>query len=1054
MSLFWDPLTTAWTMPEKLGSPFRITATGIPVQDQLLQNSPYAMGARIFWTMVVPVLPLFLMVFGHEAWRRICPLSFVSQFPRYLGLQRRRIVLQRRTGKIERVLALIGRNDWLARHAWYVQLGLLFAGLTSRILLINSDRMALAVALLGVLAAAFLVGTLWGGKSWCNYFCPVNIVQKIYTEPRGLLESAPHVERPATPQSMCRASSNESDRSACVACTANCGDIDLERSYWDSIANPARRQVYYMFFGLIVGFYGYYYLYSGSGDYYFSGIWTHEEGALAKLMSPGLYLRGQVVPIPKVLAAPLVLLLAAVASLAIGKLLERAYRSFRNRKGRISEAEIVNHCLCVSAYVSINTFYLFGGRPNLLLLPALAMHIVDILIVLLTTMWLWQALQRSPIKYRREGMASSLLSQLKKLKVDVAHYLDGRQLDDLGPDELYLLTKVLPGFSHEQKLQAYRNVLDDAVATGTTSTTSFADLLYDIRTQMGISDADHARLLDDLGMSEVVDSRASEATSLEKETAFAAYRDMAGGMVVNHVEAGGTLAGLRDSHDMRTTFDVLQASLQVSAEDHQRMLRGLAEPNGIMSMRASICLQTLQDLLAARFFLDSNLCGDSFSITLGRLLHTQVGGHLRDVGCRLLSLLRAMGPSELGLWYASDAAGFAGHVMAPLLLLPAARDAGTSWESALAPDLVAALRLQDTQKELESPEGLERHVFRDVIVQGLDGAANLETLLGNADPIGQALTLTAFAGIDPPLAAEAAAGLKASRPKDELVGHWLLDEVLAGLLAMGPRGGNNTAGLMALHLTVTWPDKTAQVTNWTQSKITVGRAPGNDVSIRDRSLLPYHLAIVRHLGEVRVERLDLAPFFVDGLLCDSASAVVERGASISFAAIGGVGPVLKLDWEAPKSYELEAYDTVTRILLLAEFDILGDMPLGRLAMIAQESEVRRYKCGGELRPLAEAGRVAHLLYLGSVKYSPDPTGDDAESASLSARVQLEFPEAQKGGATTGDRVYQIVSEFAVIIVAPDWRTAPSDTLGGQRSLASSRAASARPPALAAALNIE
>ena len=87
-SLFWDPFSAALTDPANTVSPFRISDDIVPVQQQSLSSEPYQMGARIFWTMAVPILPLFLMVFGHEAWRRICPLSFASQIPGYLGLRR------------------------------------------------------------------------------------------------------------------------------------------------------------------------------------------------------------------------------------------------------------------------------------------------------------------------------------------------------------------------------------------------------------------------------------------------------------------------------------------------------------------------------------------------------------------------------------------------------------------------------------------------------------------------------------------------------------------------------------------------------------------------------------------------------------------------------------------------------------------------------------------------------------------------------------------------------------------------------------------------------
>jgi hypothetical protein len=74
-----------------LASPFHLhpEAPPVMVQGHPLPALPYAMGNRIFWTMVLPLVPIFLMVFGHEAWRRICPLSHFSQIPHLLGWQRK-----------------------------------------------------------------------------------------------------------------------------------------------------------------------------------------------------------------------------------------------------------------------------------------------------------------------------------------------------------------------------------------------------------------------------------------------------------------------------------------------------------------------------------------------------------------------------------------------------------------------------------------------------------------------------------------------------------------------------------------------------------------------------------------------------------------------------------------------------------------------------------------------------------------------------------------------------------------------------------------------------
>ena len=97
-SMFYDPVTPWLTRPENLSSPFRLTDHTVVVQGRALEQAPYPMGVRIFWTMLLPFLPMFLMVLGHEAWRRVCPLSFFSQIPRMLGTQSRLRRFSRTTG--------------------------------------------------------------------------------------------------------------------------------------------------------------------------------------------------------------------------------------------------------------------------------------------------------------------------------------------------------------------------------------------------------------------------------------------------------------------------------------------------------------------------------------------------------------------------------------------------------------------------------------------------------------------------------------------------------------------------------------------------------------------------------------------------------------------------------------------------------------------------------------------------------------------------------------------------------------------------------------------
>ncbi len=114
-----------------------------------------------------------------------------------------------------------------------MQFGWLFLGLCGRILFFNADRLLLAAWLLLTIAAAIFVGWYYGGKSWCQYFCPMAPVQSIYSTPAGLLGSRAHMDSSPITQSMCRTvDADGTERSACVACQQPCIDIDAERLYW------------------------------------------------------------------------------------------------------------------------------------------------------------------------------------------------------------------------------------------------------------------------------------------------------------------------------------------------------------------------------------------------------------------------------------------------------------------------------------------------------------------------------------------------------------------------------------------------------------------------------------------------------------------------------------------------------------------------------------------------------------------------------------------------------------------------------------------------------
>ncbi len=172
VSLFYDPISTYLTQPDRLFGP----SSGdlcFQFQGECQPFITYGLGPRIFWGMIIPLIIISLLTFGHELWRSVCPLSFLSQIPRKLGIQRKYI---------------IHKNSWLGRNHYYLQFALLFIGLNIRLLLINSDRLLLGLFLLLTIFCAIIVGFLWDGKTFCNYFCPFACVEYIFSEPSGVFQ--------------------------------------------------------------------------------------------------------------------------------------------------------------------------------------------------------------------------------------------------------------------------------------------------------------------------------------------------------------------------------------------------------------------------------------------------------------------------------------------------------------------------------------------------------------------------------------------------------------------------------------------------------------------------------------------------------------------------------------------------------------------------------------------------------------------------------------------------------------------------------------------------
>ncbi len=1012
-SLFWDPFSAAWTDPAALASPFHLQSSTFLLRKQLLELKPYPLGNRVFWTMIVPVVPIFLLVFGHEAWRRVCPLSFASQLPRYFGMQRSRSVVQRSTGLPEKLRWLIGHDSWLEHNAWYVQFAVLFTGLTARLLIINSNRTALAVALLGVIAAAVTTGYLWDGKTWCNYFCPANIVQRIYTEPRGLLESAPHLQRTATPQSSCRTAGggvSGGDKIACVACKLHCGDIDLERSYWDTIESLPRRNVYYMFPGLVLGFYGYYFVQAGNWDYYFSGVWTHEPGVIGHLLDPGLFFGDRPIPVPKFLAAPLFLSACVGLSLLLGRMLELAYRSIRVRRVRHSNAETINHCLAVTAFLSFNCFYLFGGRPNLALLPAYAMHAIDVLIIAVSTTWLWQTLARTPFKYRRESLAMGLVEQLRKLKVDVGQYFEGRSLDELRPDEIYVFSKVLPAVSREQRLTAYRNLLEDAISTGKTSSAWFLDVLAELRAEMGVTEAEHTRMVEEMGVAGDTNFDAKTATAQEKARCVRNYYEIVGGAIAGHVASGRSIPTVVEDPETQSLIRLLRASLQITEFEHQAMLDWLAGENGLVAQRIGTKLTELKDLAAARFCLQSSDLDETFLPELEALLVRRLATRIATTVQSLTGLVAGLGTVAHSAGYAASMVAIDGECCRSMLQRPINTRSSKTWRDALHPAVAAVLMGKAPDMSLGHPDIGVSYRYHDVVTASRDMEACLRCLLQDDEPGSAALALSASARLQIDLARALAAEL---RDQSKWSDDWMMSETLVNLSAYDEEAGAPEAA-DEIRITVRHPGRPERFVRFDAASLTIGSAMGNRAVINHMNVAPYHLMLQKEVDGLRLIRLDAASIFLNGVELNATSMLLESSAELSFSEPPEQGPSMLIQpahGRAP--YRVQNSDSVTRMLWLAASALFKGADLATLSRAAQHSELRRYSAQAVLFQAGDAADEAYFVRVGRFHETKPQQGTVIpDAADVTTATTGEW--ARMAGSSRLTTV-QVVSDFAVIL---------------------------------------
>lgn len=946
-SLFWDPISPYLTSPDGVYSPFQFDPNQcVLVQGDCLPQKPIAIAAFIFWVLVVPASILMILFLGHETWRRICPLSFLSQIPRSLGLQRKRKV-ESRTGATRYELVKIRKDSWLGKNHLYVQFVLLSIGLAVRLLFANADTLALGVFLLVIIGSAIAVGYLYEGKSWCQYFCPMAPVQMVFTGPRGLLGSEAHQgPRQTVTQSMCRSVDKDGkEKSACVGCQSPCIDIDAERNYWETYDKPGRRLIQYGYVGLVLGFFFYYFLYAGNFDYLFSGAWLREANQLNTLFNPGFYIAGQAFPIPKLVAVPMTL--GGAIALSYGGLtwVEKLYRNhFKQLQQNISQQQVAHIVFSICTFFSFNIFFFFATR-SLLASFSLPVHLlVNGLIVLISTLWLSRTLDRSSELYTREGLANTLRRQLSKLAVDFSRFLEGRSMEDLKAEEIYVLAKVLPGFNQELSLQVYKGVLRDTLEQGNADSASSLEVLRPIRQELNIKDEDHFTVLTELGSVEPELLDPKKRRTREGQLRLESYRQALSSMLLDLVDSGMSLQEAMQRQRKQLQF--LKLEYGMSAEEEEAVLSQiLAGEQSTILRRAESLLEQMEQL-AHRYKTLNDPTLDNRTPVFKLLRLVAVQHKQQIIAKQMLGLLEMLGDIPDVRSLAQSTRSLVGNVL-PEILQTA--EGSLTWSKRLHPEVFALLSVSiaPTSDPSQENDSVAEATRAEVPLEELVADANalsevLEELVYDLEPLTQTLSLYGLNLVLPSLGQEKATELMTV----ENQGHWLVRETAQHLLEKSKEQGAKVQTLIAQ---TSFRGKVERRL-FQQAVIRVGSSKNNDIVLPIPEVAKHHAVFYMDGEEFSV--LDLGA--TGGVLIGDKHLqnTCDRLTQGETVQLGKTDAAITVYWEKrphiTAKVPTENMGTLDKVLLLYESRFFRSLKPDALIELGRDATVKTYTRGDRM----------------------------------------------------------------------------------------------------------
>lgn len=495
----------------------------------------------IVWTMVLPVIPVLFLILGFSNWRNACPLAFFSKLSQNLNwLQKRKV------------------PKWFENNFYYFQYFLLFVAFNARLVTLNFDDLYLAFFFIFVIIGAFSINLVYTGKSWCNFFCPVGVVEKIY----------------------CTSNSHKheinSACSKCSACKKNCPDIDMESNYWKESVNKQKTFVFYSFSGLVLGFYLYFYFQSGSLSYFFSGAWTKEN---ISMFSSGFFFAPF---IPVIVAAPITLGFFTLGSFYLFKYIEIFFWKNKIVKN-IAYTTLLHRVKVSAAFVAFNIFYIFAGAPAYNAYPLLY-GLFHFMVIVISAIALHKEFFREESYFIQERFAIKMIKRWNSDK-PIPNNLK----------EIYY-TYSNEKKNKEEKLQMYKGSLSDLLNEGILTEESMV-ILEKLREQMGISRKDHLDTIRSIKLNNEDLFDANIEKSAERKYQKNNYKKMIEDTLSEHLEIDLTL------------LHTLQKQFHISNEDHADIIEDILNSNKKLENNVIEMIQEMKYLSTthASYFDDNSL---------------------------------------------------------------------------------------------------------------------------------------------------------------------------------------------------------------------------------------------------------------------------------------------------------------------------------------------------------------------------------------------------------------------------------------------------------------